>query len=115
MTPKEREKPDLIDGSRRGRIAAGSGTRENEVSQLINQFKQMQKMLKKMGGMGTKSIKRSRKKGAKGKGKGGRRSGNPQAGRTTPKKGEGKRKLVLPGLDEFEKNQDVAALLKDMG
>jgi signal recognition particle subunit SRP54 len=114
MTPKEREKPDLIEGSRRGRIAAGSGTRENEVSQLINQFKQMQKMLKKMGGMGTKSIKRAKRKGVKGKKTGGRRSGNPQAGRTTPKKGEGKRKLVLPGLDELEQNEEVAALLNNL-
>jgi hypothetical protein len=66
--------------------------------------------------MGTKSIKRSRKKGVKAKkGKGGHRSGNPQAGRTTPKKGEGKKKLVLPGLDEFGKNEEVAALLEEMG
>jgi len=116
MTPTERAKPDLIDGSRRGRIAAGSGTNANEVSQLINQFKQMQKMLKKMGGMGTKSIKRAKRKGAKGKrGKGSRRSGNPAQGRVTPKKGDGKKKLVLPGLDELENNPDVAALLKDMG
>ncbi|MFB0927221.1 MAG: signal recognition particle protein [Acidimicrobiales bacterium] len=115
MTPKEREKPDLIDGSRRGRIAAGSGTRENEVSQLINQFKQMQKMLKKMGGMGTKSIKRAKRKSVKGKkGKSGQRSGNPQAGRTTPTKSEGKRKLVLPGLDDLEQNEEVAALLSNL-
>jgi len=115
MTPQERAKPDLIDGSRRGRIAAGSGTNANEVSQLINQFKQMQKMLKKMGGMGTKSIKRSRKKAKGKKGKGSRRSGNPQAGRVSPKKGEGKKKLVLPGLEELEQNEDVAALLEQMG
>ena len=115
MTPEERVKPEIIDGSRRGRIAAGSGTNANEVSQLINQFKQMQKMLKKMGGMGTKSIKRAKRKGAKGKkGKGSRRSGNPQSGRTTPKKGEGKKKLVLPGLDELEKDDEVAALLNDL-
>ena len=115
MTPKEREKPDLIDGSRRGRVAAGSGTRENEVSQLINQFKQMQKMLKKMGGMGTKSIKRAKRKSVKGKkGKSGQRSGNPQAGRTTPTKSEGKRKLVLPGLDDLEQNEEVAALLSNL-
>jgi len=116
MTPTERAKPDLIDGSRRGRIAAGSGTRENEVSQLINQFKQMQKMLKKMGGMGTKSIKRGRKKaGKKGK-KGAKRSGNPAkaSSRVTPKKADSGKKLVLPGLDELEQNEDIAAMLEEM-
>jgi signal recognition particle subunit SRP54 len=106
MTPTERVKPDVIDGSRRARIAAGSGTNPNEVSQLINQFKQMQKMLKKMGGLGTKSIKRGRKK-AKG------RKGNPAAGRVTEKKGSGTKKLSLPGLDELGRNDEVAELLKD--
>jgi signal recognition particle subunit SRP54 len=107
MTPDERVKPDLIDGSRRGRIAAGSGTNPNEVSQLINQFKQMQKMLKKMGGLGTKSIKRSRKKNKS-------RKGNPAAGRVTAKKGDGNKKLSLPGLDELQRNEQVAELLKDL-
>lgn len=49
MTPKERSNPDLINGSRRRRIAAGSGTDIQEVNKLLKQFDQMQKMMKKMG------------------------------------------------------------------
>ncbi len=53
MTPKERRFPDIIKGSRRRRIAAGSGTRVQDVNRLLKQFAQMQKMMKKMsrGGM----------------------------------------------------------------
>ena len=53
MTAKERRHPDVIDGSRRRRIAAGSGTQVQDVNQLLHQFKQMQRMMKKMkkGGM----------------------------------------------------------------
>jgi hypothetical protein len=52
MTPAEREDPSLIDGSRRRRIAAGSGRTIQDVNQLLNQFRQMQKMMKQMGGGG---------------------------------------------------------------
>ncbi len=48
MTPKERENPDLIDGSRRKRIANGSGTSIQQVNNLLKQFDQMRKMMKKM-------------------------------------------------------------------
>jgi signal recognition particle subunit SRP54 len=48
MTPKERRMPHLIDGSRRKRIAAGSGTSIQQVNQLISARKQMQKMMKQM-------------------------------------------------------------------
>ena len=48
MTPKERQLPHLIDGSRRKRIAAGSGTTIQQVNQLISARKQMQKMMKQM-------------------------------------------------------------------
>lgn len=54
MTPKERVNPDVINGSRKKRIAAGSGTQIQDVNRLLKQFKQMQKMMKKMskkGGM----------------------------------------------------------------
>ena len=54
MTPQEREYPDLIKGSRKRRIAAGSGTQVQDVNRLLKQFMQMQKMMKKMkqkGGM----------------------------------------------------------------
>ena len=48
MTPKERSMPHLIDGSRRKRIAAGSGTSVQQVNQLLSARKQMQKMMKQM-------------------------------------------------------------------
>jgi signal recognition particle subunit SRP54 len=53
MTPKERSDPDLINGSRRLRIAKGAGRTVQEVNQLLNQFKQMQKLMKS-GGKGLK-------------------------------------------------------------
>ena len=49
MTPREREKPSIIDAKRKRRIAAGSGTRVEDVNQLLRQFEQMQKMMKQMG------------------------------------------------------------------
>ena len=51
MTPKERRNHQLINGSRRKRIAKGSGTSVEEVNRLLKQFIQMKKMLKAMGGM----------------------------------------------------------------
>jgi signal recognition particle subunit SRP54 len=50
MTPKERHQPQIIDSSRRRRIAHGSGVTTQEVNMLLNQFKQMQKMMKQLGG-----------------------------------------------------------------
>lgn len=122
MTKQERAKPELIDASRRSRIAAGSGTKPNDVSTLVTQFKQMQKMMKRMGGMGTKSVNRMRRKNRKGKkGKGSRvgnpaarRTTGPNAGRVTAKKGQGKHALSLPGLHELEKSDEVSALLADL-
>lgn len=58
MTPEERRKPELISGSRRLRIANGSGTTPGDVSRLVKQFQEMQKMMKKMGGFGSKKGKR---------------------------------------------------------
>ena len=53
MTPHERQYPDIIRGSRKRRIAAGSGTQVQEVNRMLKQFAQMQKMMKKFkkGGM----------------------------------------------------------------
>ena len=48
MTVKERQNPRIIDGSRRRRIAGGSGTRVQDINQLLNQFGQMKKMIQKM-------------------------------------------------------------------
>ncbi|HIC38610.1 MAG TPA: signal recognition particle protein [Candidatus Marinimicrobia bacterium] len=53
MTPSERRKPNLIDGSRRKRIALGSGRSLQEVNQLLKQFAQMKKMMKQFGKMKT--------------------------------------------------------------
>ena len=53
MTPHERQFPQVIKGSRKKRIAAGSGMQVQDVNRLLKQFTQMQKMMKKMakGGM----------------------------------------------------------------
>ena len=48
MTPQERRSPEIIDGSRRRRIARGSGTTPHEINQLLNQFRQTQKLMKQM-------------------------------------------------------------------
>ena len=52
MTPSERENPDIINGSRRQRIAKGSGTSIQQVNQLLKQFNEMRKMMKTMNKMG---------------------------------------------------------------
>ena len=52
MTPKERARPEIIKGSRKKRIAAGSGTQVQDINKLLKQFTQMQKMMKKMKGKG---------------------------------------------------------------
>lgn len=50
MTPQERKKPEILNGSRRARIAKGCGRPVSEVNKLMEQFREMQKMMKKMGG-----------------------------------------------------------------
>ncbi|QUM82367.1 signal recognition particle protein [Moritella sp. 5] len=52
MTPAERKRPEIIKGSRKRRIAMGSGTQIQDVNKLLKQFTQMQKMMKKMSGKG---------------------------------------------------------------
>jgi signal recognition particle subunit SRP54 len=75
MTPAERENPKMINGSRRLRIANGSGVKVNDVNQLVDRFFEARKMMGQLGGMGmpgmrkrsaTKSSKNTRK-GKKGK------------------------------------------------
>lgn len=51
MTQKEREKPDIINASRKRRIASGSGTRVEDVNRLLKQFNDAKKLMKKFGGM----------------------------------------------------------------
>jgi signal recognition particle subunit SRP54 len=72
MTPQERQDPDTINGSRRLRIANGSGSTTSEVNLLLKQFKEAQKMMNSMG-FGKVMAKKKAKKGKKG------------GGRTTPK------------------------------
>jgi signal recognition particle subunit SRP54 len=48
MTREERQRPEILNGSRRRRISKGSGTTPADVNQLLNQFKQTQKMMKQM-------------------------------------------------------------------
>jgi len=52
MTPQERRRPDVLNGSRRARISRGSGRPVQEVNRLLEQFKQMQKLMKQMRNMG---------------------------------------------------------------
>jgi signal recognition particle subunit SRP54 len=60
MTPDERRRPEIINGSRRQRIATGSGRSIAEVNRLVKQFGEMQKMMKRMGGIGGKGKKGKR-------------------------------------------------------
>ncbi|MDP7542094.1 MAG: signal recognition particle protein [Acidimicrobiales bacterium] len=92
MTPDERTDPDVIDGSRRARIAAGSGTQVSEVSRLVRQFREMRTVMKQMGGSGSKGRGRGPKRGRKGKRQGGGRT-TPRGPVKVPKEG-----LALPGL-----------------
>ena len=95
MTPAERIQPDVIDGSRRLRIANGSGVQPNEVRQLIEQFSQMRQMMKQFAGSGSrKANPKARNRGKKGK--------QRRGGRVT-EKGPAKvpkAPLSLPGLED---------------
>ncbi|MGI8663881.1 MAG: signal recognition particle protein [Acidimicrobiales bacterium] len=94
MTAIERADPSVIDGSRRQRIAGGSGVQTGDVKQLIDQFRQAQKIMQKM--MNVPGLGRKLKKGKKGK------LGPGSGGRTTPKGGNPKGPkpppFSLPGL-----------------
>ncbi len=70
MTRQERRTPDVLNASRRRRIAAGSGATVQDVNALVKQFREMQKMMKQMGIMGGGRNKR--------KGRGGRGGGIPK-------------------------------------
>lgn len=62
MTPKERENPDLINPSRKRRIAAGAGMKVEDVNRLLNSFTQMKQMMKKFGGGRHASARRKKKR-----------------------------------------------------
>ena len=92
MTLEERRKPDLINGSRRLRIANGSGTTTSEVNALLKQFKEMQKMMKSFGGHPRRQEGQEGQEGRPGHAEG--RARRPAASRSCPA-GEFK----LPGLN----------------
>ncbi|ELK40272.1 signal recognition particle protein [Brevibacillus agri] len=84
MTKAERANPDLLNASRRKRIASGSGTSIQEVNRFIKQFEEMKKMMKQFSGVADKMVKKSKKKGGFGlpfMGKGG---GTNQGGMNFP-------------------------------
>ncbi len=62
MTMQEREKPEILNASRKKRIAAGSGNQVSDVNLLLKQFEQMQKMMKQLGGGGIRRFKKKKKK-----------------------------------------------------
>jgi signal recognition particle subunit SRP54 len=99
MTPAERTNPKIINGSRRARIAAGSGHTVMDVNQLLARFADAQKMLKQVGGMmglpgaGRRKATKSPKNKRKGK-KGGARTRTPAGGLPAARPGR-----LPPGLD----------------
>jgi signal recognition particle subunit SRP54 len=58
MTPQERREPEILDASRRRRIARGSGTEVQEINRLIQQYRQARKMMKMLGKNGGRGIPR---------------------------------------------------------
>ncbi|MBO8167797.1 MAG: signal recognition particle protein [Thermoanaerobacteraceae bacterium] len=62
MTPEERRRPEIINGSRKKRIAAGSGTRVQDVNKLLKQFNQAKKLMRQLAGDQSKLAKRMSKK-----------------------------------------------------
>ena len=92
MTPGERAKPEVIKGSRKRRIAAGSGAQIQDVNRLLKQFTQMQKMMKKMGGGKMKNMMR---------GMGGMMGGGGMPGAGMPGGGMPGGMKLPPGLGSF--------------
>ena len=78
MTPMERRKPDLINGSRKRRIAFGSGLPIQEVSRLLKQYRQFAKMMKRVSKGGIKSLLGGLQTGSM-PSSGGRGSGRPRS------------------------------------
>ncbi len=122
MTPGERSNPKIINGSRRARIATGSGVTVMDVNQLLNRFTEAQKMMKQMGGMmglpgggrrkATKSPKNKRK-GTKGGGGGPRMGGMPAGMPGMPQLPPGFDPSQMGGDDAFKAPKlDFSKLMK---
>jgi signal recognition particle subunit SRP54 len=103
MTPEERQNPKMINGSRRARIARGSGVTVTEVNSLVTRFFDAQKMMRQMaGGMGMPGMPGTRKKAkatGKKKAKGKQRSGDPRKrAQGKPAKQQQQPPALPPGL-----------------
>ena len=98
MTPGERTNPKIINGSRRARIARGSGVAVMDVNQLLNRFAEAQKMMKQMGGMMGLPGRRKATKSPKNKRKGTKGGGRPRMG-GLPGGMPGGMPALPPGLD----------------
>jgi signal recognition particle subunit SRP54 len=101
MTPQERTTPKIINGSRRVRIANGSGVTVMEVNQLLNRFADAQKMMKQMGGMmGLPGAgRRKATKSPKNKRKGTKGGNRPRVGGGMPAGFPGGMPQLPPGMD----------------
>jgi signal recognition particle subunit SRP54 len=105
MTPGERTNPKIINGSRRARIANGSGVTVMDVNQLLNRFTDAQKMMKQMGGMmGLPGSRRKATKSPKNKRKGTKGGNRPRTGGGMPAAkfpgaGPGGMPQLPPGMD----------------
>ncbi len=85
MTPAERHNPKILNGSRRVRIANGSGVTVMDVNQLLNRFTEAQKTMKQMSGMiGLPGMRRKATKSPKNKRKGGKGGGRARTGGAMP-------------------------------
>jgi signal recognition particle subunit SRP54 len=114
MTKAERAAPELIDASRRARIAKGSGTNPNQVAMLVKQFSEMQKMMKRLGGFGTKKAKKGKADKKKDAKRGGGRVTQKQTARISePGTKARKAPLMLPGLDRLN-DADLERLAGDL-
>jgi signal recognition particle subunit SRP54 len=106
MTPQERTNPKIINGSRRVRIANGSGMTVMDVNQLLNRFADAQKMMKQMSGMmGLPGGRRKATKSPKNKRKGGK------GGSSRPRAGAGGFPAGFPGgMPQLPPGMDPGAL-----
>jgi signal recognition particle subunit SRP54 len=116
MTPGERENPKIINGSRRARIARGSGVTVMDVNQLLNRFAEAQKMMKQMGPMMGLPGRRKATKSPKNKRKGTKGGGRPRAG-GLPGGFPGGMPSLPPGIDPstFDPNAGFKAPKLDFG
>jgi signal recognition particle subunit SRP54 len=100
MTPGERTNPKIINGSRRARIANGSGVTVMDVNQLLNRFVEAQKMMKQMGGMmGLPGGRRKATKSPKNKRKGTKGGNRPRTSGAMPGGMPGGMPQLPPGFD----------------